>query len=1100
MPTIYDNIDRKLLDGLRAMLDGAKCADFCVGYFNLRGWGQIADHIDRLSAKGVCCRLLIGIYQSPDYVVQQGYGAHELSKMTQRQAHEHSKRALKGFAKQLTLGCPSADDERHLQKLAEQLDAGKLQVRFHGSFPLHAKLYLVHRLDTVAPLAGVVGSSNLTLAGLERNGELNVDVLDQDSAQKLQDWFEDRWEDAWSVEITSDLVEIIRNSWAGGAIAPYDVYLKTAFELSREAISGINQYPLPEVFQGEILSFQEQAVSIAARILEKRDGVIIGDVVGLGKTMIASAVAKTFQEDQGDNVLVICPPNLQSMWKDYAHKFRIAADTLSSGKIRDLSDMRRYKLIIVDESHNFRNRDTRRYSFLRDYINDNESRVILLTATPYNKAFSDIANQLRLFLPPDLDLGIRPERQIAELGGAAAFKAQYSQILISSLAAFETSEHVEDWRELMRLFMVRRTRSYIQNNFAEYDSQKNRHFLTFGNQERFYFPLRVPKRLDFSFDISDKDGDQYAKLYSPLVVDAIGDLSLPRYGIGNYIDKTVKVSHEDHERILKNLARAGKRLIGFARTGLFKRLESSGETFLISIRRHIIRNSIFLAALESTDTELPIGQVFSEETDDAIDEHDADLFDDDMPNLENWQKIGQKILKELRTSQTKRLKYDWILGRYFLPGLRKVLLADNEKLLKILAITPDWRPSQDRKLQALATLLTKTHSQDKVLVFTQFKDTAKYLLNALSDAGVESLSVADSDSEIQSLVRRFSPQSNSHSLDSDTELRVLIATDALSEGQNLQDAHIIVNYDLPWAIIRLIQRVGRVDRIGQKAQQILCYSALPEDGIEDIINLRRRLTARIQDNAELVGTDERFFEDDQQSKELRSLYAGEANLDDKDDETDLLSRAYDIWHQAEQNDPDRAERIRKLPDVIYSAKASNNTDHTGVIAYIRQGGNDILAHLNSEGDIISQSQSSILDFLQCEADTPKRCIADNHHQCVRMAIQHLERAGHDLGGQLGGSRSIRHKLYKDLKFLAMRNQNIESQELRQVIQAIYDRPLTENARQRFRRLYTTKVDRSILQQAALSMHEGDSLCVRTDQRNRGTSIICSMGLLHASES
>ena len=1080
------------------MLDGAIRADFCVGYFNLRGWGKIIDHVEKLKGKdGTGCRLLIGMEQTSEYVVRHAYQAQPPPEISQKQVHDNMQTTLTKFSRQLELGCPTAEDERNLQRLKEQLSTGQIQIKFHGRHPLHAKLYLIHRPDSVAALAGVVGSSNLTLAGLEKNGELNVDVLDQDAAQKLSAWFEERWQDGWSVDITEALAKVITNSWAGGNISPYHVYLKTAYELSRDAIQGVNEYPLPHVFRDEILEFQEQAVAVAAKILEKQGGVVIGDVVGLGKTMTACAVAKTFQEDHGDNILVVCPPNLKDMWKSYIHKYCIAADTFSIGMMQKLKELRRYKIIIVDESHNFRNRNTSRYGHLQDYIRENESRVILLTATPYNKAFTDIANQLRLFVDADRDLGIRPEQCIQEVGGAQQFKAKHSQTLISSLAAFEKSEHLDDWRELMRLFMVRRTRSHIKKHYAEYDKQRKQHYLTFSNNKRFYFPGRIPKRLDFSFG---NTSDDYTLLYSQNVVSTIGKLELPRYGIGGYINPDTLVAESD-QPVIDNLTRARQRLRGFARSGLFKRLESGGWTFLLSVRRHIIRNAVFIAALDAKDGALPIGQISAAETDEAFDEQDDQLVVDDAePDVDDSLAKGKAIYEKLRDLPEFSKRFKWVPGHYFLPSLREHLASDMQSMSDILNIISEWQSQRDRKFQALLNLVKKTHGKDKILIFTQFKDTAEYLFRELRNADVERIELAHSDRDMQAIVNRFSPKSNQTTdKATDNELRVLVTTDVLSEGQNLQDAHIIVNYDLPWAIIRLVQRAGRIDRIGQEAREILCYSAFPEAGIEKIISLRERLHRRMKDNAELIGTDERFFEGDQQTREqaLRDLYDGSAQLEEVEDETDLLSRAYDIWRQAERADPKLAKKIKQLPDVIYSAKST--TDNDGVIAYIRRSGSDVLAHLDTDGNIISQAQSHILDMLECSAQTPTSPIADHHHECVRNAVRQIFPTGSPIGGQLGSNRSVRHKIYTKLKLLLQIAEKqpllTDVQGLNVAVQAIYDYPLTETARDRIRRLLHAGVTDDVLRDIVLNLHTSKNLCIKTGQRNNAPAIICSMGLI-----
>ena len=1116
MPKIYDNIEHKLADGLSEMLDGAREADFCVGYFNLRGWGTIADKIETIDNK---CRLLIGMTQIDQDAVRAAYSSQKAAETNPKDAHKEMKKAVAQFAKQLTWGCPSTADERNLKRLAKQLRDEKVKVKFHARHYLHAKLYLIHRQDQTVAIAGVVGSSNLTLSGLQKNGELNIDVLDQDAAKKLKQWFDERWNDERSADVSMELAEIIENSWAGGEIPPYHVYLKTAYELSRDAISGVDEYPVPSEFRHRILDFQAKAVSIAAKILSRQNGVMIGDVVGLGKTIVASAVAKTFQEDSGDNVLVICPPNLSDMWKDYMNKYLIAGDVLSLGSTKELENMRRYRLIIVDESHQFRNRDTTRYGHLHDYIERNDSRVILLTATPYNKAFSDIASQLRLFVKHDVDLSIRPEHYIRAIGGAEKFQREHPNTLISSLGAFEKSDLVDDWRELMSRYMVRRTRLHIKTNYAEKDEKTGRHFLTFSDGTRFYFPDRQPERLDFGFDESGFDeSDDYAKLYSKKVVNAIGELQLPRYGLQQYIARTDYIDNllkddgkitdlpdidalpEDDRKIISNLTRAGARLRGFARSGLFKRLESGGDTFLKSVRRHIVRNAVYIAALEEGG-KIPVGQIHAAETDESLDEADESLFLGDNENpaeeLEEWRNTGKRVYQNLKRDEKIGREFSWISANYFKAELREDLEKDVELLQRIFALVPRWLPENDRKLEALAKLVQVTHANDKILIFTQYKDTADYLYRELWKKDVENIEMVHGGSEdVGKIVHRFSPNSNGQITGQLDELRVLVSTDVLSEGQNLQDAHIIVNYDLPWAIIRLIQRAGRVDRIGQKAPKILCYSALPENGIEKIIDLRGRLRERMDDNNELIGSDERFFDSDERNSErtLRDLYSGEAMLDETDEETDLLSRAYEIWRRATGNDKKLEERIMGLPNVIYSAKSSNTH---GVIAYVRTGGNDVLAHVDNSGEIISQSQSGILDLLECEPDTQRTRAAESHHECVRKATEQAATTSRHLGGQLGTMRSVRRKLYDRLLAIADRNRQtplLDEPKIRKAAQAVYDNPLKETARDKMKRMLMTATEEELLA-AVLEMMSQKTLCAVADDKSDKTKIICSMGLV-----
>jgi hypothetical protein len=245
-----------------------------------------------------------------------------------------------------------------------------------------------------------------------------------------------------------------------------------------------------------------------------------------------------------------------------------------------------------------------RYRAIQEYLTQNESRCILLSATPYNKTYGDLSSQLRLFVPEDRDLGVRPERLLQDIGETEFIRRH--QCHVRSLAAFEKSEYADDWRELMRLYMVRRTRTFIQENYAKTNLNNGRKYLTFEDGSRSYFPERVPRTL--RFEINDRDAsDQYAMLYASPVVDAINLMFLPRYGLGNYVAaKPHQPPTPNEARQLDDLSRAGKRLMGFCRTNLFKRLESGGDAFQQSLERHVLRNYIFLHAIEN-GLLLPLG-------------------------------------------------------------------------------------------------------------------------------------------------------------------------------------------------------------------------------------------------------------------------------------------------------------------------------------------------------------------------------------------------------------------------------------------------------------------------------------------------------------
>ena len=1137
MPTIYDNITTPFLendqgDGLRDALKLAVRGDFCVGYFNLRGWRSIDDVVAAWPESGTApCRLLVGMNGSPDDELRKMFASgSQPDRLDQGKAHQLKKQMAEQFRRQLTYGTPTDADEMGLRRLSQQLKEKRLVVRLFLAHQLHAKLYLAHRQDTINPTIAYVGSSNLTFSGLRGQGELNVDVLDKDSATKLTKWFEERWNQRWCLDITEELIAILDESWASEKpIPPHHIYLKMAWHLSRDARDGIKEFRLPSDVSADLLAFQIKAVQLACRHLNKRKGVLVGDVVGLGKTRIASAIARVMGDDHMLETLILCPKNLKGMWEDYAHRFKFRAHkvlphSLVTKQLND--DFPRYRLVIIDESHNFRNREGRTYQAIRTYLEKNECRVVLLTATPYNKTYLDLSSQLRLFLPDQQDIGIRPEVLLRAMG-ESQFSLKFPNTPLSSLSAFERSEEPDDWREIMRLFMVRRTRSFIIRNYAEKDDRdlgNPRWFITLQDGVRAYFPLRRPRSIKFRSDPDDKD-DPCARLFRPEIVDAVNRLELPRYGLTGHVKQKLPPSLPPAQlKILDDLTRAGKRLKGFCRTNLFKRLESSAAAFQLSVHRHVLRNYIFLHAIENKK-DIPIGQQAAELLDSRFNDTsdgELDLDDEplDLPPLGAWDEshylaAAAQVYGMIVATKTKQFR--WLSPSVFKPSLAADLRNDAAELRNVLAETGTITPARDYKLQALIRLVHTEHPTKKFLLFTQFADTARYLSEALAAVGAAGVDCVTGESENPAAQAwRFSPESNEKLKDfpPTKQTRVLIATDVLSEGQNLQDASNVINYDLPWALIRLIQRAGRVDRIGQKAEEIHCYSFLPADGVEKIIKLRQRLTERLKQNEEVVGSDESFFEHQTASDEegLRKLYNEESGVLDEpdDDEVDLTSEAYEIWAQAIKGNPELRKAVESLPDVVYATKPHTpDPDRPamtppGVLAYIRtQQELDALVWLDAEGNTVTESPVRVLRAAACQADTPALPRRPDHHKLVKKAVEivHDERSRDTHAGRLGPKRGSRYRAYERLTdYLRHRQGDLFiTDQVRAAIQAVYDHPLTTEAVDKLNRALRTDVNDDDLAAMITNMHRDDRLVVVNlhDPGLKEPQILCSLGLQEA---
>jgi hypothetical protein len=1101
VPLILDNITLETEHELLQTLKSSYRLDAAIGYFNLRGWTLLAEAVDALPrrSQGPKARILVGIHEAPAEEMRRLARMRRPDPTDNRTAARLKGETVTEYRDQLQVGLPTEGDETALRALLRQIESGDVQVRVHTAHRLHAKLYLCHRDDTAAPRVGYVGSSNLTVAGLREQGELNVDVVDGDSTDKLARWFEDRWNDPFTVDAMPELAEALRESWASeDQLDPYLVYLKMAYHLSREAREGLIEYGLPASMQDKLLDFQAAAVKIAARIVMQKGGAMIGDVVGLGKTLIGTAVARLLQEEQGFETLVVCPKNLTEMWESYLHEHEVRGRVESLSMVhKTLPDARRYRLVIIDEAHNLRSDKRRDHAVLQSYIADNDSRVLLLTATPYNKELADLASQLSLFIRPDTDLGLRPERAIAEIGAADFELVCNGQT--STLGAFRRSEHLADWQALMSQYLVRRTRRFVEENYAVQD-EHGRRYLEFGAGKRFYFPKRTPMPTERTL-ASD---DPAHAMASDDTLDSIRDLVLPRYRLGDYLDGGFVPTEPEERRLVGDLEHSARgNLAGFTRVTMFKRLSSSGPAFIATLRRHRLRNLVAAHALDnglavpvgSVDNALWAAEADSDPEDSGEESDSAEMFDAGGDTAASaYDKLRAKNPKPIR----------WAPHRMFRDDLAADLRRDAEVITKMLDGFGAWDAERDGKIAALERLLAERYPDHKVLIFTEAADTANYVWEELLRRGVEGVGMVTGDSENPTaLAHRFSPKSNNVATDDSAaaELRVLVSTDVLSEGQNLQDAHIIVNYDLPWAIVKLVQRAGRVDRIGQTSPEVLIYSLMPAESVEDEINLRGRIRERLDENAQLLGSDEEFFGDPTERQTISGVYDEHSAFGLRStgiEEVDPVSMAYEIWRHASDSHPDIAQRVATLPDIVYSTRhTTDDAPDTGVLVHTQTvAGADAFAFVEPTGQARRVTPQEALRLAECEPTTPSVPRLEDHHDLTAAALGGPLRT--PTGRATGALQGVRGKVWRRLHDQMDNftdNLLFAKADLEAAHDAINERPLYESATQRLAKAVR---DRSVDDLAALvvDLHSDNRLCVppTPDDTDNEPTIVCTMGL------
>lgn len=1085
MTRLFDNIDRQLGGQLQETLKVSDRMDVAVGYFNLRGWSAFDEIVRSKAADGSAgpiVRVLIGMVmggpqQEALEHLQAEVSGEVIPEADRTAVQERKAELLVHLREQLMRGISTRSDRESLQSLRDLLASKAVEIKVFTRRPLHGKTYVCHREDLNNPITGFVGSSNLTRPGLSSNLELNVDVVDFQGAQELANWFEARWADKFSRPVTEEILDLLDESWARKEPRrPYEVFLKVCYDLSRDVRDGLAEYSVPDEISKQLLEYQATAVKTLARRIIQRRGTMLGDVVGLGKTLTAIATALMLRDEHGYIPLVLCPKNLTGMWEEHLEAYDLHGRVVPySMAHKILPELRRYPFVIIDESHTLRSDTRRDYKAIRDYIDANDSKVLMLTATPYNIRFEDVANQLGLYLDEDDDLGIAPVNALAQ-DPSIADKVDGKT---TTLAAFRRSDDPEDWKRLMSEHLVRRTRSFIRDNYSATDSQ-GRQYLQFANGAQFTFPDRIPKPIDHSFG----PDDPAALMASDTTLDAINALILPRYNLGAYVNDHAKITAEEQE-FLDNVARARGQVAGFVRTNFFKRLSSCGHSFTLSLRRHIARNELFLYAIDN-DRPLPAGTI----TESMFDtESDTDAEGETSPALGEVPAHRYEQLVEAAPSGL-----NWVRPDLFTTQLREDLVTDTQALQALLGQFGQWSTDTDSKLAALLTLIQKTHPGDKILVFTEYKDTANYIGDALKTASIPDVGLATGDSEDPTaLARRFAPQSNTLPGDDegaviDNELRILIATDVLSEGQNLQDAHIVVNYDLPWAIIKLIQRAGRVDRVGQQADHVLLYSFFHES-VEQVITLRKRISERLTANAKAFGSDEQFFGSQSETNAIRDLYNG--TLDDQDlgDDVDAASLAYEIWNKAVKNDPELTQHISRLPDMITATRTRRLTDESdGVLAYVRtDSGIDGFGTARVDGGMRLLTGHEILKAFESAPEEPGLEPAEDHDELLVNLVRGPLSTPHASAGRL---RGVRRTLWRRLG----ETLNNFAPDTEQALESIYQHPLTKHAEHKLRRAIRNGVSDDGLAAQMTALHRDEDLVVATRTGKDPVRIVSSMGV------
>ncbi len=897
VPDIIDNSEYQVFDVLNELLETRKPADFASGFFNIGGYALVREKLNGISK----FRLLLGREPS----------THGLPTKTGRPTQLIDIDIESAIQQDLTEENLSRENKTVVEDLVEFLGQDEVQIRLYTKSFFHGKAYIFD--DTV-----IVGSSNFTRAGLTQNSELNAVQKSTIIAKAYREWFDRFWGQA--EDYKKKLIDLLRKSKHGDyPWEPYWVYIKALYEYFRDELDteGVDLFTSSKV---ELTEFQEKGHVKALKILNKYDGVMISDSVGLGKTYMGKKILEHYAYYQRKRAMVICPAQLRDMWKTELYNANIQAEVHSQEELGQKDcPVERYQdveVVLVDESHNFRNTVIERYKNLERILGAGpRKKLVLMTATPINNTLLDLYHQINLITRGD-DYHFRA-------AGIANLKTYFVSAEKGLTNLFNLLEEV----------VIRRTRHYVKANYPEATI----------NGKRIKFPERTLHTVRYDLEST------YENIYED-IVNLIDQLHLTPYNTEQYkIDKTKK----DEEDDVRNQA-----LIGLIKTLFLKRFESSTHAFRISINRQLGFQRAFLDHLEK-------GRLL-----DGSEYRKILAFEEEEPET------LESVITDLPQIDT---------GDYDIGRIRADIDNDVEVLGRVHSAVEPIQEGEDDKLQQLISLLTTDLAGKKVLVFSYFKDTARYVYRYLREnenikaAINRNTRIIDSDvptEQRQALIERFAPRANLRDelAGTEKEIEVLVSTDVLSEGQNLQDADTMINYDLHWNPTRMIQRAGRIDRLGTPFDTLDIYNFFPEKGLEKLLHLIRKLQNKLTQINETIGLDSSVMGEVADPKTFNTLdrIAAEDRsiIEELEAFSELAGNELMKQQLSQFLKSYSASQIENIPFGIHSGKDRRDVG-SGVFFYYKAEDNHFWRFYDVGYNRILDNRLDIFRRIYCKPDTPR---------------------------------------------------------------------------------------------------------------------------------
>lgn len=876
--------------------------DILVGYFRTSGFFRLYPAMQDVEK----IRILVGL-NVDKYTVEL---IEQAERLTIKEATEkYSKQVEKEFEHSDT----NEDIEKGVRTFIEWIKTGKMEMRMYIDAPIHAKVYIMRKDPDRADYFGsvITGSSNFSEAGLVNNLEFNVELKDSADVRFALDRFEELWKNGIPVQDAYiDAVE--KKTWLRNDITPYEIYIKTLYEFFREEINSdkdiMSRIDPPEGYMR--LEYQIDAVIQARKTLEAYNGVFISDVVGLGKTYICAMLAKSLRKGKK---LIVCPPVLINYWEEVLLEFGVAAKVVSLGKLDSvLKSKTEYDYVFVDEAHRFRNAETDSFGKLHEICYG--KKVILISATPINNYTSDIENQIYLFQPKHNSniVGIKNlEGFFASLNGKLKGLEKGTPDYMEQLRA--NSEEIRD--KLLRHIMIRRTRTEIEQYYHD-DLVK----------QGLSFPkLGAPEQIIYEFD------ETTDSIFTETIA-AIKDFTYSRYKPLTYLKDTKRYA---------TLLTAQHNMGGFMKGILVKRLESSFYAFRMTLQRFIDSYERFIEMYKNT------GEVWISKKVNVYDLLDSGEIEKLMKMVEEENGFHFK---------TSDFKSSFIIDL-------------NKDLSKLKYLRDLWDSvNVDPKLDTFINTLENDRKllENKKIIFTESKETADYLeknLQQLYGKRVVAYSGSSSAALKIDIEESFNPK---YAEEGNDRYDVLITTDVLAEGINLHRSNALINYDLPWNPTRIMQRVGRINRVGTEHNHLYVFNFFPTAQSNKHMPLKDRILEKLQAFHDTLGEDYKYLSDEEVVSSQKLFEDLTANLDAEEESSSPELAYLAVIRRIRDNDTALFERIKGLPKKSKTGRYSSRVSGDATITFLRKGA---LKEFYITGDRTQQIPFiEAVRYLECEPD------------------------------------------------------------------------------------------------------------------------------------